>query len=134
MERTTMKVPCNGCTLCCHRDLIPLMPEFGDDPAQYETEIIAGQLVLKRAANGDCFYLDRAKGCTIYERRPTTCREFDCAAAYRITGAAGRAKAIANGVASAAVFERGRQLLRNGYRPEALALRRRILGERSRKP
>jgi Fe-S-cluster containining protein len=122
------KVPCNGCTLCCQRDLIPLIPELGDDPANYQTVVIDDHVVLARAENGDCVYLDRKLGCTIYDRRPGICRGFDCAAAFKSTPPARRALLIEQGKASPAVFERGRQLLRNGYRPAALARRRHILG------
>lgn len=126
-------VPCAGCTLCCRHDLILVHPEMGDDPSQYECDdLAAGIKVLKRAANGDCVYLDRATGCTIYDRRPAICREFDCAAAYKRLGAKGRADALAQGTASKAVLDRGHALLKSGYRPEALAERRRILGARGR--
>jgi Fe-S-cluster containining protein len=34
---------------------------------------------LRHDGDGWCHYIDRATGgCTIYERRPATCREFDC--------------------------------------------------------
>ena len=32
---------------------------------------------LKRKPNGDCIHLNE-HGCAIYERRPFTCRDFDC--------------------------------------------------------
>lgn len=35
-----------------------------------------GVFTLTRMANGDCLYLDKySRRCTIYETRPTTCRE-----------------------------------------------------------
>lgn len=36
--------------------------------------------ILKRRFDGYCTYIDRqgASGCTIYERRPATCRQYDC--------------------------------------------------------
>ncbi len=71
-------VPCNGCTLCCHRDTITMLP--GDDAASYKTvphERIKGALMLDHKANDDCIYLGDS-GCTIYERRPQLCRDMDC--------------------------------------------------------
>lgn len=81
-------VPCNGCTACCKFDLVFLHPECGDDPAQYETRQainpVTGKLglALKHAKKGGCIYLD-ASGCTIHERAPMVCREFDCRRFYR---------------------------------------------------
>ena len=36
--------------------------------------------ILKRRSDGYCTHLSRdgASGCTIYERRPATCRQYDC--------------------------------------------------------
>jgi hypothetical protein len=33
--------------------------------------------MLKHKDNGDCFYLDK-NGCTIHDRAPSVCRQFDC--------------------------------------------------------
>jgi Fe-S-cluster containining protein len=38
-------------------------------------------IMLKRSDNGDCVYLKDGT-CSIYERRPTICREFDCRAMF----------------------------------------------------
>jgi Fe-S-cluster containining protein len=78
------QVPCAGCTACCQNEVLILHPEQGDDIAAYEAEEVTNPFdgerawKLKNAANGDCIYLDRATGCTIWERRPASCREFDC--------------------------------------------------------
>lgn len=77
-NRPTRNVPCGTCTACCQGDAIFMHPECGDDPSQYETEMYEGRVILKHKPNGDCIYLDRAKGCTIHERRPAICRELDC--------------------------------------------------------
>jgi hypothetical protein len=34
-------VPCNGCRACCLHDMIPLMPERGDQIWTYKHEVIA---------------------------------------------------------------------------------------------
>lgn len=76
-------VPCNGCVACCKHEVVVLFPEKGDDPSQYDcVEIEIEGVVEKRHAlrhkdNGDCVYLGE-KGCTIYDRTPAVCREFDC--------------------------------------------------------
>jgi Fe-S-cluster containining protein len=54
-----------------------------DDVSSYEHEPVAHPLTgapaiaLKRQRNGDCFYLGPT-GCTIHDRAPALCREFDC--------------------------------------------------------
>ena len=73
-----LDVPCNGCRLCCDGDAIRLLP--GDDPTQYQTEpheMIRGALMLAHRKNGECVYLGEW-GCTIHDRAPLMCREFDC--------------------------------------------------------
>ena len=75
----TRLVPCNGCTTCCQGDAVYLHPECGDDPSQYRTERADGRIMLAHKNNGDCTYLERGKGCSIWKVRPTVCREFDCA-------------------------------------------------------
>ena len=71
-------LPCNGCTICCQGDAIYMHPELGDDTTLYDCELYNGRFILKHKENLDCIYLDRKKGCTIWERRPVICRELDC--------------------------------------------------------
>ena len=68
---------CAGCTLCCHRTIIPVIPGEDPDSSTYETEIVNGAHVLAHKPDGDCVYLE-VGGCGIYERRPVLCRMFDC--------------------------------------------------------
>lgn len=87
----TVSVPCGGCTACCKRELIVLHPEIGDDVSSYETDIATNPLtrkqvyVLKHKPNGDCIYLGD-EGCTIHERAPAICREFDCRRFAKMAG------------------------------------------------
>jgi Fe-S-cluster containining protein len=80
-------VPCNGCTACCQRDLIFLKPELGDVVETYETFAATNPLTgeqgiaLKHKPGGGCIYVDE-HGCTIHDRAPVVCREFDCRALY----------------------------------------------------
>lgn len=83
MQMTTRDVPCNGCTACCRAELIMLHPEDGDDVASYETVAVINPVTgqpghaVQRAADGTCIYLGPS-GCTIHDRAPVICREFDC--------------------------------------------------------
>jgi Fe-S-cluster containining protein len=77
-EVKTANVPCNGCTACCQGDLIILKPHLGDVAQDYTTYFDGQNFILEHKKNRDCIYLDRSKGCTIYDRRPVVCRGLDC--------------------------------------------------------
>lgn len=75
----TWETPCNGCYQCCINDSILLHEECGDNPDDYETDLIDGKHYLKIRPNGDCWYLDINKGgCTIHDTKPCSCKNFDC--------------------------------------------------------
>jgi len=77
-DKAMTKVPCNGCTLCCRKDAIRLLPE--DDASQYQTEPHQsgdGSLMLAHRPDGSCIYLTK-EGCGIHGRAPKMCRQFDC--------------------------------------------------------
>lgn len=96
-------VPCNGCTLCCHNDVVRLLPQ--DDPSMYFTEphpFVPGALMLAHdSKTQDCIYL-RKDGCGIHPHRPQMCREMDCRRLVKYAGAVGL---------SHEVIERGKELL-----------------------
>lgn len=73
-------VPCDGCTVCCESDAVFLNPGLGDDLTQYKMEWHPQyrRLMLAHKLNGECWYLDKDVGCTIYEARPSRCRTMDC--------------------------------------------------------
>lgn len=107
-------VPCGDCHLCC-RMMTPLRPEFGDDPASYQTATLLQhgkppQTILDRLPNGDCVYLGE-RGCTIHDRAPYECRKFDCRAIFRNSDRPGRKLAVKNNVMPKAIFDRGRALI-----------------------
>lgn len=112
--RTT--VPCNGCRACCLHDLILLHPERGDRPGDYQTFETTNPLTgkaahaLKRNAHNNCIYLGE-RGCTIHDRAPVVCREFDCRAVFRKWTRAERRHLIAKGLIGREVFEAGRKRL-----------------------
>lgn len=109
-------VPCNGCTACCQKDLIILHPDLGDDPSKYETMEAHNQLTgkpdlaLKHKPEGGCFYLG-PNGCTIHDRSPVTCREFDCRKLFLQFTRNERRDLVKKGFADKAVFEAGRRRL-----------------------
>lgn len=76
-------VPCNGCTVCCRKELIFLHPEHGDDITAYDAEPATNPITGKRGfavrqrPDGACVYLGET-GCTIHDRAPAICRVFDC--------------------------------------------------------
>lgn len=113
-------VPCNGCTLCCKREAITLLPEEGDNPEDYGDALEEGipghpgvALVLKHKPNGDCIFLGDG-GCTIYDKRPVICRHFDCRASYLKISAQydrnQRRRLCRSGQIDMAVYRRGREL------------------------
>ena len=78
-RQITRAVPCDGCTVCCQWEPVQLHPEEGDRASQYHTRVYRGHHALIQSTAGDCIYLDPDAGCTIYDRRPSSCRAFDCA-------------------------------------------------------
>jgi hypothetical protein len=78
----------------------------GQDGKQY-----AVGRVLNRKPNGDCIYLDD-NGCTIHDRAPKVCREFDCRTLFLRSDRNGRRLAIKNGEVKHEIFEQGRLKLK----------------------
>lgn len=73
------RVPCGSCTACCVHGRVLLYPPI-DQPQTYAHHRDAdGSLVLERHPDGHCLYLHDGE-CLIYNRRPLTCRVFDCRA------------------------------------------------------
>jgi len=125
------RVPCGACRSCC-RQTVTLLPEHGDDIAAYETlpfvstikpaflakmmhdlgEDVAEIRMLKRQENGDCWYLDEATGCTIWERAPYLCRIFDCRQFYRRFSRTERKRLLAKGELDRAIIKAGRERLK----------------------
>jgi Fe-S-cluster containining protein len=105
-------VPCNGCTLCCHRDAVRLLP--ADDASKYQTqphEYMPGQLMLAHKPNGDCIYLG-THGCTIHETKPQMCREMDCRNLANAISWTQARKLQAKGAFKMTVWRRGKDLLK----------------------
>lgn len=110
-------VPCNGCTACCKNDLIVLHPEIGDDPSTYITMAavnpLTGQtcLALQQKPEGGCIYLGET-GCTIHDRAPAICREFDCRRSFlKLGDRTMRRRLLKAGIIDKEVLEAGRKRL-----------------------
>ena len=67
--------PCAGCGVCCHL-LVELLP--GDDHVPEELVVEhSGVRCMDQHGDGACVALDpETRLCTIYDRRPQTCRTF----------------------------------------------------------
>ena len=80
-------VPCGSCRACCVNELLILHPEMGDDPAEYDCSRVINPLTGEpgfalNMRNGSCTYFGD-NGCTIWDRAPALCREFDCRDLYK---------------------------------------------------
>ncbi len=77
------KLVCGKCTSCCQwggdKNLaVKLVEEdlrLGIKGWVHEDGSIR---MFSNNDTGDCTYLDRDRGCTIHNRRPKACKEFDC--------------------------------------------------------
>lgn len=81
---------CEGCGSCC-RLIVHLQPEEFEQYPERDRYFATGKFrclttdrlydglwTLNRQTNGDCTYLDsETRRCTIYERRPGVCRDFE---------------------------------------------------------
>jgi Fe-S-cluster containining protein len=76
-DGTEAQVPCGTCNACCTCGYE--VEVFADDDPSLEAVPSSkdGARVLVRNADGSCRYLIDGK-CSVYDRRPRACREFDC--------------------------------------------------------
>ena len=77
---TTADVPCGDCNACCHETSVFLEPDEVDKYRCVQESDSDGQSQprLERNEDESCVYLDEQGACSIYERRPKLCRNFDC--------------------------------------------------------
>jgi Fe-S-cluster containining protein len=83
-------VPCHSvsCTECCEK-LSPFLTEDEFASGNYlYTFVNTGDdkpaIAIPRTERG-CVYLNENKICTIYQRRPKSCRQFDCRKSHHPT-------------------------------------------------
>lgn len=70
-------VSCSTCAACCCRLEVMLLGDTGV-PWRFIDEDDWGGQVMRRLDDGWCAALDRdSMRCTIYDRRPMICREFE---------------------------------------------------------
>jgi len=87
---------CAGCGSCCHL-VVELTPGVDDVPEEFVVEH-EGVRCMEQRGDGACVALDPVtRLCTIYERRPSTCRSFMRAEALCRKAVARAIAALANG-------------------------------------
>jgi uncharacterized protein len=76
MQNVLENLPaCAGCGSCCHL-VVELTPGIDDVPEELVVEH-SGVRCMDQRGSGACVALDPlTRLCTIYERRPKTCRDF----------------------------------------------------------
>jgi hypothetical protein len=110
-------VPCGLCTACCRRELILVHPEYGDNVDNYDTrDITIGPSTfkaLRQRPDGACVYLSDfpGVGCTIWERAPAICREFDCRGLFVRYSRAQRRDLRRRGLLTEDILNAGRERL-----------------------
>lgn len=100
MENVLNGIPaCAGCGQCCHL-LVELVAGVDDDVPEELVVEHGGVRCLEQHGDGACMALDLAtRLCTIYERRPQTCRQFERGSGLcRTVLATPRAIAAASGI------------------------------------
>lgn len=110
--KTAVSVPCGGCTRCCQRDMVRLLP--ADDASQYQTEphpLKKGELMLAHKPDGSCVYVTDT-GCSIHGSQPLMCKQMDCRQIAAVFGYTVARKYARAGKLPMPVYERGRELLR----------------------
>jgi Fe-S-cluster containining protein len=92
---------------------------MGDDVSSYEHITIempgpSGGVeklnLVKKGADGNCIYLG-SDGCTIHDRAPSICREFDCRRFFLSKTRNERRALLKSGMASSDVIRAGRERL-----------------------
>jgi len=67
-------------------------------------------LILDRLPSGECFYLG-TDGCTIHDRVPRACLDYDCRQMFKNSDRTGRKLAVKRGIVPKGIYERGRELI-----------------------
>jgi len=79
-DEPIVEVPCGSCSLCCEK-LAPFLSPEEISSGLYPLSLVdspEGPIVtLYRKKEGGCGMFVDGK-CSIYDYRPTSCRQFDC--------------------------------------------------------
>jgi len=71
-------IECNGCTACCHKDVVVLTnAEARRLRSHVERHNGRKFRVLDRREDGGCVYLNES-GCSIHDEAPGICKRMDC--------------------------------------------------------
>ncbi|TDV69760.1 YkgJ family cysteine cluster protein [Pseudomonas sp. LP_7_YM] len=93
VESTEPAITCSTCAACCCQLEVMLITDTGVPERFIDTDDWGGEVML-RLDDGWCAALDRdTMMCTIYDRRPLICREFEMGAPECITEREGIATA-----------------------------------------
>jgi len=85
VESTESAVTCSTCAACCCQLEVMLITDTGVPERFIDTDDWGGEVML-RLDDGWCAALDRnTMMCTIYDRRPLICREFEMGSPECIT-------------------------------------------------
>lgn len=123
MGEASSSVPCGTCNLCCHGRVF-LSPD--EDATGLEVVVESAPMMgphagkklrrLATTASGVCVHLEHGK-CTVYERRPRICRQFDCREHYHLPSAERRRReALLTHPRDRAIIARGRELVEQARR------------------
>ena len=87
MAKRPDKIICSRCGACCKLFIIDLTKEeylsgkyetmFNEHLENFKQADMAGANLLAQKEDKSCIYLEN-NACTIYSKRPKTCREFSC--------------------------------------------------------
>ena len=114
-------VPCGACRVCCLLSWVFLDPKRGDVAELYDTVDVIhpitgapAKALAHQPNGGGCIYLGPS-GCTIHERAPSLCRDFDCRVYYAQTMAKPRTirkRELSDFYSARELFDAGRDLRR----------------------
>ena len=107
-------VPCGACHACCHSP-VEVRPDHGDDPSLYRLAVSVDRtapnqhamVTLDRKPDGSCYALRNGR-CTIWDKRPRVCRNFDCRKMFVLHSKAERRELVAKGYFKRAVLDAGK--------------------------
>ena len=87
MAKRSNQIACSKCGACCRLFIVDLTKEeylsgkyitdFKDQFDSFKQADMAGANLLAQKEDKSCVYLEN-NICTIYHKRPKTCREFSC--------------------------------------------------------
>jgi len=106
-------VPCGTCHACCHSP-VEIRPDWGDNPDDYEHGIYVDTsapnsmaLFTLNMVGGACYALKNGR-CSIWAKRPSICRSFDCRKIFLMYTKEERRELVAKKYFVRAIMDAGR--------------------------